>query len=212
MTTHVELVIDLHFLPSIEYFCALIRHKKVLLESNESYVKGSYRNKAFIVTSNGKQRLSIPLKRGKHQQKNIQAVEISDSEDWQRQHWKSIKTAYENAPYWEDYSDDISTLLLQPSTTLWEYNLNLLKGLIDILQIECDIAFTQEYHKEHPGRLDLRQRLLPKNGSWVLDNIKPIEYGQVFEDRQDFVSNASIIDLIFCKGPEAILILERVIG
>ena len=206
-----ELVIDLHFLPNIEYFCALFRHKRVLLESNESYVKGSYRNKAFIVTSNGRQRLSIPLKRGKHQQKNIQAVEISDSEDWQRQHWKSIKTAYENAPFWEDYADELATLLLHPSKTLWVYNLNLLQGLIDILQLECDIGFTKEYQKAHPERKDLRQRLHPKNDSWVMDNIEPVAYGQVFEDRQHFIPNVSIIDLIFCKGPEAILVLERML-
>ncbi len=204
-----ELVIDLHFLPCIEYFCALISHDKVLLESDESYVKGSYRNKSFIVTSNGKQRLSIPLKRGKHQQKNIQAVEISDSEDWRRQQWKSIKTAYENAPYWEDYSDELYALLTYSSATLWEYNLNLLKGLIDILQIDCEIVFTKEYVKEHMGRLDLRQSLLPKNETWILPDIRLVKYGQVFEDRQDFIPNASIIDLLFCKGPETILVLER---
>lgn len=207
-----ELVIDLHFLPCIEYFCALMRHKKVLLENDESYVKGSFRNKTFIVTSNGKQRLSIPLKRGKHQQKNIQAVEISYSEDWQRQHWKSIKTAYENAPFWEDYSYDISSLLIQKNNTLWEYNLNILKGLIEILDIECNIIFTEEYLKEYPNHLDLRQRILPKNEDWVLDNINPMKYGQVFEDRQKFIPNASILDLLFCKGPEGVLVLERMLG
>ena len=206
-----ELVIDLHFLPSIEYFCALIRHEKVLLENDESYVKGSFRNKAFIVTSNGKQRLSIPLKRGKHQQKNIQAVEISYNEDWHRLHWKSIKTAYENAPYWEDYSDDIASLLLRDNKTLWEYNLHLLNGLMAILDITCDITYTEEFLKKHPNRLDLRQRLLPKNKNWVLDNISTVEYGQVFEDRQEFIPNVSILDLLFCKGPEAILVLERML-
>ncbi len=206
-----ELVINLHFLPNIEYFCALIRHKKVLLEKEESYVKGSYRNKAFIVTASGVQRLSIPLKRGKHQQKNIQAVEISYSEDWQRQHWKSIKTSYENAPYWEDYSDDIASLLRHPNKTLWKYNLNLLNGLLDILDIDCDIAYTEEYLKVYPNCLDLRQQLLPKNKDWVLNDVSTIEYSQVFQDRLDFIPNVSILDLIFCKGPEAILVLERML-
>ena len=212
MTKQAEVVIDLHFLPNIEYFCALIRHDRVLLEGQESYIKGSYRNKAFIVTSNGKQRLSIPLKRGKHQQKNIQTVEISNVEDWQKQHWKSIKTAYENAPYWEDYSDDLAALLLPPSSTLWDFNLNLLSGLIDIVQVDCEVSRTKEYAKEHPNRLDLRQQLLPKNVGWVLTNINDVAYGQVFQDRLDFIPNASIIDLIFCKGPEAILVLERMIS
>ncbi len=206
-----ELVIDLHFLPCLEYFSALIAADKVYLENQESYVKGSFRNKSYIVTSNGKQRLSIPLKRGKHQQKNIQEVEISNSEDWQRQHWKSIKTAYENAPYWEDYSEEVSTLLLRQSETLWEYNLNLLQGLMDILQLDISITFTEEYQKEHVGKLDLRQKLLPKNESYAIPNIKTIPYEQVFEDRQEFIPNACILDLLFCKGPVAGLILERMV-
>ena len=207
-----ELVIDLHFLPSIEYFCALIRHEKVLLENDESYVKGSFRNKAFIVTSNGKQRLSIPLKRGKHQQKNIQTVEISSTENWQRQHWRSIKTAYENAPYWEEYSDDLFTLLQDNSHTLWHYNLNLLNGLIALLQLECDIQTTQQFHKAYTEAIDLRHQILPKHATLAIPGIQNVPYGQVFEDRQAFIPNASIIDLLFCKGPETSLILDAMIA
>ena len=105
----------------------------------------------------------------------------------------------------------MSTLLLHPPHKLWEYNLNLLKGLIDILQLDIKLSFTEEYKKEHVGRLDCRQKLLPKNESYIIPNIKTIYYEQVFEDRQAFIPNACILDLLFCKGPEASLILERMI-
>ena len=207
-----DLVIELQFLPSIEYFCALLAHKQVFLEAHESYIKGSYRNKARIITANGIQRLSIPLKRGKHQQKNIQSVEISNNEDWRRLHWKSLKTAYENAPYWEDYEQEIKDLLDSPNQHLWDYNLNILKGLIELLSLDREINFTKEYVSNYDTKIDLRHKLLPKNNTWTLKAIQEVKYSQVFEDRLTFIPNASILDLIFCKGPEASLILERMLS
>lgn len=204
-----DLIIDLHFLPSIEYFCAISMYQSVYLEAQESYVKGSYRNKTHIITSAGVHRLSIPLMRGKHQQKNIQAVDISYNEDWQRQHWRSLKTAYQNAPFWADYSEEVLALLDLAPKTLWDYNLSILKGLLDILQIDTPLLLTEDYVVSYPDSIDLRQQLLPKNKEWVLQNIQSIPYEQVFEDRLPFYPNASILDLLFCKGPESALILEK---
>jgi len=199
----------LHFLPCLEYFCAFLRHDEIFLEGQESYIKGSYRNKTNIVTSSGVQLLSIPLSRGKHQQKNIQEVEISYQEDWQRQHWRSILTAYQNAPFFEDYEGEISALLSNKTPNLWDYNLGILKGILEILQMDTPLGVTETYEKNPQFMLDLRQQILPKNTDWTLTGIRTTRYTQVFEDRQPFVHNASILDLIFCKGPESILILEK---
>lgn len=204
-----NLLIDLHFLPNVEYFCALLRHDVITLEGQESYVKGSFRNKAQIVTANGMQLLSIPLKRGKHQQKNIQAVEISYQENWQRQHWRSIKTAYQNAPFYEEYEGSLSSLLSFDTSTLWDYNLHILRGLLEIFQIECNIEVTKTYQKVATETVDLRHRIIPKNQDWSFPTMQTIPYTQVFDDRQAFIPNASIIDLMFCKGPESILLLEK---
>jgi len=35
------------------------------------------------------------------------------------------------------------------------------------------------------------------------------KYVQVFEDRNGFLPNLSILDLIFCTGPEAALLLQK---
>ncbi len=187
----------------------MLNQDKLFLEAHESYVKGSYRNKAKIVTANGVQKLSIPLQKGKHQQKSIQEVKISYTENWQRQHWRSLKTAYENAPYWEDYENELKTLLDQKTETLWDYNLLILKGLLEIIQIDIPIVLSNAYEKEPKGVRDLRQVIKPKNADFALEGIRNIPYSQVFEDRLPFIPNATILDLIFCKGPETSLILEQ---
>jgi hypothetical protein len=43
----------------------------------------------------------------------------------------------------------------------------------------------------------------------MLPGIKPIYYPQVFPQQADFVPGISILDLIFCEGPRAGEILEK---
>ncbi len=45
-----ELLVDLHYLPCIEYFARLARYKKVVLEGAEHYRKQTYRNRARVLT------------------------------------------------------------------------------------------------------------------------------------------------------------------
>ncbi len=189
----------------------MLSQKEVYLEAHESYVKGSYRNKAKIVTANGIQTLSIPLTKGKHQQKNIQAVEIANNDNWRTQHWKSLKTAYQSAPYWDDYSIDIEPLCLNESSDLWSYNLQWLNGIIDILQLDIELNKTETYLSQVENKIDLRQKILPKLKTWYSPSVRTVPYEQVFADRQSFISNACILDLLFCKGPESSLILEDMI-
>jgi len=205
------LLIELHFLPCLEYFCLMLSHKVLFLEAHESYVKGSYRNKAKIVTANGIQTLSIPLTKGKHQQKSIQHVVIAEVDNWRKQHWRSLKTAYQRAPYWDHYAMEIEPLCLNKTSSLWAYNLQWFQGIIKILKLDVVLAHTESYIKQDLDKVDLRHKILPKLETWFSPNIQTIPYEQVFTDRQAFVPNACILDLLFCKGPESSFILEDMI-
>ena len=205
------LLIDLHYLPCLEYFCLLLAHEKVYLEANESYIKGSYRNKAKIITANGLQVLSIPLSKGKHQQKRIQDVKIAEVNNWRSQHWKSLKTAYQSAPYWDNYEMDIRRLCLNSTSNLWSYNLQWLEGIIALLQLNISLAFTSSYKSIVENKIDYRHKILPKLDTYFSSSIQSVPYEQVFADRQSFIPNPCILDLLFCKGPESGLILEDMI-
>ena len=197
------ILIEIQFLPPISFFVLLAKEDKVVIEACENYRKASYRNRTYIAGANGKQRLSIPLQKGKNEQQNIRKVEISNIENWQKEHWQSIMSAYGNAPYFLHYQEAIKSILFAPISLLYDYNLNAIQKLNQLLGIETKIHESMAYEKVPAQHSDWRNQMTPKTLFTFTS------YGQVFEEKHSFQSNLSILDLIFCKGPEAILYLEE---
>ncbi len=204
MTNKNSLLIELHYLPNIRYMRQLMSAEQVLIEQHEHYRKGSYRNRAHIVGGNGLQRLSIPLLKGKNEQQNIRDTRISYHENWLKQHWQSISSAYGKSPFFEFYSDDLRPLFEKKEAFLFDFNLRLLEVLMDLLGMEIALAFTAEYNlKTKAHILDLRHSILPK-----IPKDDGIRYAQVFEERHGFMPDLSVLDLLFCTGPEALALLD----
>jgi hypothetical protein len=196
-------IIELHTFPSIAYMTALSYFDLVILEAKEHYNKRSFRNKFKLMTSDSIRTMSIPLRKGKHLQQPILETEISYAENWQRQHWRTITTNYGNSPYFEFYKDRLALMVDQPARTLYEYNFNILNGLMSWLEIDTQLASTCNYDQHHPDLVDLRNLITPKS---VLEHNK---YHQVFEDKIGFKPNLSILDLLLAKGPETLSFLKN---
>ena len=205
------ILLELHYLPCIQYFSKWYSHKSVCIEQHENYSKGSYRNRAHIAGANGILRLSIPLEKGKNEQQSIQEVKIAYHEKWQQQHWASIQSAYGNAPYFEFYADEFVPHYQQKYTYLFEFNKALLETILAQLQFSAKTHWTSKYEQEveKKGLLDFRNGIFPKKHRQKEDihfKVKP--YPQVFSEKNGFLPNLSILDLLFCTGPQASLLLE----
>jgi len=177
-----------------------LMHDPVVVEAHENYQKGSYRNRTHIIGANGPERLSIPLRSGKHQQKPIQEVEIAYDEAWDLVHWRAINTAYGSSPYFEHYRDEIEGLIMGKPTYAFAFNIGILGWLIQTIGLR-KYELSQSFEQVPLDKLDLRNTIRPKN---PLDdnNFRPAPYFQVFDDRQPFEPNLSILDLLFAFGPE----------
>ncbi|MGZ3865499.1 MAG: WbqC family protein [Bacteroidia bacterium] len=184
------------YLPPIEYFRKIVSTNEILIEKHEHYVKQTYRNRCNILGPNGVQKLSIPLV-NTHDKTQVGEKKIAHAENWQKQHWRSITTAYANSPYFIYYCDELQFFYQDKYENLLEYNTELLKVLLKTLKIKAEIKFTDSFVAEAEN--DFRNSISTKTG--LQDTFKP--YTQVFSGKFPFAPNLSIIDLLFNKGPEA---------
>ena len=207
-----KILIETQYFPPVAYFSALAKTDSIVLEACEHFQKGSYRNRCHIATSLGVQTLSVPLKKGKNSQQAIREVTISYDAPWQKQHWQALKTAYGSAPFWEHYSPVLERFFKEKHTFLFDLNFDILESLLKILKLKNDItiSFSDDYITpmlvtasemwQEGG--DLRNTIFPKN-----NNFESKKYAQIFEDRNGFLPNLSVLDLIFCCGNQAKSIL-----
>lgn len=209
------ILIELQYLPPIQYFVKLYQFDNLQLEAKENYAKGTYRNRCHIAGANGLQRLSIPLQKGKNRQQSIQEVQISHNQNWVGEHWHSIKSAYGNSPFFEYYADEFLPFYKMKYELLWNWNRDLLNKMIELLQIDCKITESTAFIKPEaqiatPLILDFRNSIQPKISRHKEDDaFKKVSYGQVFIEKHGFLPNLSILDLLFCQGPNASEILRQ---
>ncbi|MCB0571031.1 MAG: WbqC family protein [Phaeodactylibacter sp.] len=204
-------LLELHYLPSIQYFSKLAHYPTVYIEQQEHYQKGSYRNRCHIVGANGPLRLSVPLQQGKNEQQQIRDVRIAYKEPWRQQHWQSIRSAYGSAPYFDHYADRLSPFFTSRYDTLFELSWALLQAICGMIPLSVGLLLTETYIAEAPGGIiGLRDTIHPKAHRGKPDpHFLPAFYPQVFEEKHGFLPNLSILDLLFCTGPQAAIILEN---
>ena len=88
------LLIESQYFPSIYFYKTLTEGKILQIERYEHYQKVSFRNRCYIAGPNGIILLSVPLSKGKNQRTVMKDVRISNEENWQALHWKTLTSAY----------------------------------------------------------------------------------------------------------------------
>jgi len=151
------------------------------------------------------------LIKGKNEKQGIREVRISYEEPWQNKHWTAIQSAYGNSPYFDEYAAIFQPFFKEKTAFLFDRNLAILKELLALLDISKNLAFSTVYTPSvTPDTLDMRQFISPKPNKSGLDTAYTnISYPQVFMEKTGFLPNLSILDLIFCQGPESVFTLQR---
>jgi hypothetical protein len=188
------------YLPPVSYISACIRAKQVMIEKQESYHKQTIRNHCNIYGPNGRQTLSIPVIRINGNHTLTKDIRISDSIPWQRLHWRSIETAYNNSPFFLYYRDVFEKVYQTHYDLLLDLNTELMMVIFKILRTKVEVLFTEKFERSVENRIDYRE----------LSKIKPTTstshfppYTQVFSLKHGFIPDLSIIDVIFNLGPES---------
>lgn len=165
------------------------------IEAHENYRKQTPRNHCCIATANGVQKLTVPVTLpATHtlSDGNIRDVRISDHGNWRHLHWEALASAYGMSPFYEYYADDIRPFFEKRWDFLFDYNMDIMRKMLELLGIERDIIPTERFTDCHDA---------------VSSGCTVGPYYQTFERRHGFLQGMSILDLLFNEGPEAALYL-----
>lgn len=183
------------YLPAISYFTA-IANGDCTIDLGEHYIKRSSRNRTRIMTAQGVMELSIPIKKANRPRSAMHTIEIDYSKRWQHQHWMAILSAYKSSPFFDHYAPYFEPLFKREYRLLTEFNNELTTLILKSLRLQQP-TISNAYIEAKNDDQDLR----PKG---VLEQQPSAEpYMQVFFDRHPHEANLSILDLLFCEGPNA---------
>jgi hypothetical protein len=175
------------YLPPVAYVAECLQSDQISIEAFETYKKQTCRNHCEIYGPNGRQKLSVPVSKVNGNHTLTKDIRISYLQSWQKIHWRSIETAYNNSPFFIYYRDLFEPFYYKKFDFLLDFNTRLLEVIFRILRIEKEISFTDHFENRSD---DLNDFLLP-------------HYTQVFENKSGFLPDLSTVDLIFNLGPDS---------
>ena len=195
------IVIEPHYLPSLEYFTILSQTDSFHLDIKHPFQKQTFRNRCYVLGPNKVLPLIVPVHY--HQGTPFDEVEIDNRQSWSRDHWGAISSAYGKSPFFEYFEEEFRVVLKSKPTLLIDLNHAMLSVCLKVLQWK--IKEVEEMPKNKVQ--DLRNVISPKRPYEIRNFYEPISYQQNFGNT--FVPNLSILDLLFCQGPESGSILKN---
>jgi hypothetical protein len=199
MTTNKPVLLSTAYLPPVPYFAIMANAGEVVVEQYETYRKQTFRNRCEIYSANGKIPLIIPVHKPSGNHTMTKDILVSRDENWQTLHWRAIKTAYANSPFFLYYQDELQPFFEKKTTGLLDFNTKLIQAILEMIGLKIKISYTTDFIVGQDEVLDYRWKITPKK---PFDEFPAKEYYQSFNEKHGFISNLSIIDLLFNLGPE----------
>lgn len=203
------------YLGPVQWYQKLYRYDRCVIEQHDSYQKQTFRNRCIIATANGTQALTVPVEHPSpithHLSPITKDLRISDHNQWRRVHWNALQSAYSESPFFDYYADDIRPFFEKKYEFLVDFNEAIRQKMCELIDIHPSVDYTTTYLPspitQYPSPIsDFRDVIHAKHPQPDPD-FTPIKYWQVFQHKHGFLPNLSILDLLFCMGPESVFYL-----
>jgi hypothetical protein len=221
-------ILQPNYIPWRGYFHQILKADVFVFYDDVQYDKNGWRNRNRIKTPNGPQWLTIPvISSGVIENKTaIKDIRIDWTKNWSRKHWATIKQAYNKAPYFNQYAENLNhyfeakfDLLADLTIDMTIYISKLLGNQktefirsssmegIHGIKTERLLQILQQVGADHyisgPSAVDyLDETLLLENGMEV--EYMKYEYRDYPQLYPPFDGQVSILDLLFMTGNRAI--------
>jgi hypothetical protein len=211
------------YLPWLGLFHKIALADTFVFFDQVQYLPKDWMNRNKIKTTSGEIFLTVPVFTKGHRDKKTSEIEINNNENWQNKHLKTIKLNYSKTPYYEEYIPFFEEVYSKKWAKLSQLNKYMLKWFLDKLEIKTQFLSASDYEfsgKKSDLVLDMCKKLdaelyifgskgneYAKNEDFIKEKIQIIfqeynhpTYPQMFDK---FISNLSILDLIFNCGPKS---------
>jgi hypothetical protein len=195
-----KILLSTAYLPPAEYFKLISQAEEAIIEREENYLKQSYRNRCYILSSHGPQPLTLPVYTGSVHKTPVKDIRIDYTKRWQNVHLGAITAAYGSSPYFLYYFENIEKIISKKIDFLIDLNMELSEAILKMVKLDTKLIYTTDFVPVGQSDNDFRYKITPKKESHY--SVK--EYMQVFDCGNNFKQKLSILDLIFNTGPEAV--------
>lgn len=193
--------------PPIHYVALMRTAGRVMLDTGEHFRRQTLRSRCHILGPNGVETLIIPLVHGRRTDTPIGDIRIANDLSWQQHHWRTLKTAYGRAAFYDYIADELAPLYSTKETFLFDFNLKMIQTLMNMMRIKTEILLSP------PG---ISREILPNEDFRYLSDPKiPLligtekKYPQVFSYKFGFVGGLGVLDSLFNLGPSAVQLFSQ---
>lgn len=208
------------------YFGKMDEADVFIFLDDTQFKKSEWQNRNRIRTAAGTQWLTVPVRH--HFGQRIDEVQIDNTVPWRRKHLQALYTNYRPAPFFDAYIGEFESLLAREWDLLCELNIAFATALASLCGIECQFLRSSElnvagastealvnlcrkaradtYLSGIGGKDYLQEELFGPSGIRIrYQRFEPAKHRQCFPG---FVSNLSIVDVLFNCGPDTLAIIR----
>ena len=215
------------YLPWLGLFHKIALAETFVYFDQVQYLPKDWMNRNKIRTKSGSIWLTVPVLRKGYRDLKTSEIEINNSIDWQKKHFRSISLNYKKSPYFENYIPFFEDVYSRKWNFLGDLNEYMLKWFLDELGIKVNFLNANDFKFQgEKSSLILNmckelnastyifgmlgkdyadvQEFEKNNIGLIFQNYNHPKYSQLY---REFISHMSVIDLLFNHGPKSLEII-----
>ncbi len=213
-------------LPWLGFFHKLYHAEQVVLLDNVQFRKNYFQNRNRILTTSGRQWLTVPVLSKGRSTAPIDQIPINEAVNWRRKYLETLRQSYRRHPYFPVYAPDIEGILHHKWENLVDLNMAIIELFLKALGSQRQLIRASELFVQG-NRSNLLLAICQEMGADIyLSGPSGEEYldEEIFHDAGigvcyhefhhptylqanwsgPFISSLSTVDLLFNVGPNSL--------
>jgi hypothetical protein len=133
------------YIPWLGYFEKIEKSELFLFLDDVQFKKREYQNRNRIKTPNGELWLTVPVISKNHFFQKISEVQINTTEDWQKQHFKSLEHNYSKAKYFTEHKAFFEEIYSKKYDLLIDVSMDIINYVLKYLEINTKCELSSKY-------------------------------------------------------------------